>query len=143
MLLNIPSVVKGVPAIITLNKSELFSLSAISNDTFFSIESNVKSCLFEFTSNPGNQTHVLIFNLLNNSLTSKICLSTKARDLFELSRIILIGKENDVFFIEKNQIPFQITIIPTSAKKYFSFEGDSDGAGFSGVMNEEIGGEFF
>lgn len=143
MLLNIPPITKGIPAVVTLNKDELFSLGAITNDEFFSIETNIKSCLVEFTSNPGNQTHVLSFNLTSNAPTAKIKLSEKARDLFELSRIILVGKENEVFFIEKNQIPFEINIIPILSNQYFSFDGGQDGAGFGAVDNEEIGGSFF
>lgn len=52
-LLSIPSVTKGESAIVTLNKSELFSLSAVSSDPTFSIQANVKKCIVEYGSNPG------------------------------------------------------------------------------------------
>lgn len=104
-LLSIPSVTKGESAIVTLNKSELFSLSAVSSDPTFSIQANVKKCIVEYGSNPGNQKKVLQFDLSQSSPSASLFLSLKARDAFNIDRLILEDFDGDTLLVERSQLP--------------------------------------
>lgn len=110
-LLSIPSVTKGESAVVTLNKSELFSLSAVSSDSTFSVQANVKKCIVEYVSSPGNQKKVLQFDLSQSSPSASLLLSLKARDAFNIDRLILEDFDGGTLVVERSQLPSGLDVV--------------------------------
>jgi hypothetical protein len=110
MLLNIPSIQKNTTIQIFLNKEELFSLPLVLSDSYFSISSNVKTCYVEYNSDPGNQRHILKFDLSQNSPSDSIVFSSTARSLFLLDRIILEDFDKGTLIIERSNLPSGLDI---------------------------------
>lgn len=115
MLLTIPSVVRETTATITLNKQDLFSLALVSSDPYFSIEANVKSCVVEFNSEPGNQKKVLRFDLSQASPSASLLLSAKAKDSFLLERVVLEDNDAGTLVLKREDLPsgLDISVTPT------------------------------
>lgn len=112
-LLNIPTTQKNTTIQITLNKEELFSLSSVANDSYFSLSSNVKTCYVEYNSDPGNQRHILTFDLSQVLPSDSIVFSSTARSLFLLDRLILEDFDNGTLIIERTNLPsgLDLTVI--------------------------------
>lgn len=104
-LLTIPSVVKGTAVSVTLNKTELFALSAVAADAFFSNSTNVKRCVIEYNSDPGNQREILDFDLSQASPTASMLISINARDSFLLERLVLEDYDGGVLVVERANLP--------------------------------------
>lgn len=113
-ILNTPaSISKGASQTITLDKSALFSLAAISADSFFSIQTNVKRVIVEYNSDPSNQREYLIFDLSQESPTAIFEVSSRARSSFLLERIVLEDFDEGTFVVERSDLPvgFDVTVI--------------------------------
>lgn len=113
-LFNIPaSVAKGSPQTVTLDKSALFALAAVSGDAFFSDEANVSRCIVEYNSNPGDQKEYLVFDLSQASPTAIFQVSQHARNSFLLERIVLEDFDEGTFVVERADLPagFDVVII--------------------------------
>lgn len=113
-LLTIPSITKGNSATISLNKATLFSLSSVLADPYFSIQANVKKCVVEYNSNPGNEREVLEFDLSQSSPSVSFLISNKARDSFLLERVILEDFDNGTLIIERASLPSGLDITASS-----------------------------
>lgn len=115
MLLTIPSVVRETTATVTLNKQDLFSLAPVSSDPYFSVESNVKSCVVEFNSEPGNQKKILRFDLLQSTPSASFLFSAKAKSSFLLERIVLEDNDGGTFVLKREDLPsgLDISVTPT------------------------------
>jgi len=111
MLLTYSSITKGVPSVITLNKTELFALPAVSSDSYFSFQSNVKNVLFIFDSNPGNQKELLCFDLSEAVPSDSFEVSVYSKNSFELVKIILQDYDNGTLTIERSLIPAGLDIV--------------------------------
>lgn len=81
---------KGQPCTLTLSKSDLFALSDVAADAYFSVQANVKSCVIEFNSSPGNQKIIVTFDLSQATPTFTFTSSARARSTFLGERIILV-----------------------------------------------------
>jgi hypothetical protein len=111
-LLTIPATVsKGVSATVGLNKSELFQLSLVASDSYFSVQTNVRLCIVEYRSTQGNQRHVLKFDLSQATPSDQLLLSTKARNTFELQRIILEDHDKGTLILRKSDLPSGLSIV--------------------------------
>lgn len=113
-LLTIPSITKGTSATVSLDKATLFSLSAVLADSYFSIQANVKKCVVEYNSNPGNEREILEFDLSQSSPSTSFLISDKARDSFLLERVILEDFDNGTLIIERASLPSGLDITVSS-----------------------------
>lgn len=111
MLLIIPSVTKGQPATIQLSKADLFALSSVVADSYFSDQSNVKSCVIEYNSNPSDQKKVLRFDLSQETPSSAVFMSETARDEFWLEHVILEDFDGGTLVLTRNQLPSGLDIL--------------------------------
>lgn len=111
-LLTIPSqpLAKASAHTISLNKSDLFALSAISGDAYFSVQANVARCIMEYNSDPGNQREILTFDLSQASPTASFLVSARARSSFLLERIVLEDFDGGTLILTGAQIPSGFTI---------------------------------
>jgi hypothetical protein len=111
-LLTIPSqpLAKATNHTITLNKTDLFNISAISIDAYFSVQANVSRCIMEYNSDPGNQKEILTFDLSAASPTATFNVSARARSTFLLERIVLEDFDGGTLILTGAQIPSGFTI---------------------------------
>jgi hypothetical protein len=113
-LLSIPaSVSKGASQSVTLDKSALFALAAVSGDSFFSVQANVKRVIVEYNSNPGNQREYLVFDLSQESPSATFQVSSRARSSFLLERVVLEDFDEGTLVVERADLPvgYDVTII--------------------------------
>lgn len=111
-LLTIPTqpLSKATAYTITLSKTDLFALSAISTDAYFSVQANVAKCIMEYNSDPGNQKDILTFDLSQATPSATFQVSTRARTTFLLERIVLTDYDGGTLILTGSQIPSGYTI---------------------------------
>lgn len=111
-LFSIPaSIAKGSPYTVTLDKSALFALAAVSSDAFFSDSSNVSRCIVEYNSNPGDQKHYLIFDLSQAAPTAVFQSSAHARSQFLLERVVLEDFDEGTLVVNRADLPVGFDIV--------------------------------
>lgn len=146
-LLSIPSITKGTPAAIALDKSALFALSAVAADDYFSDQANVSKCIIEYKSSTGNQKKKLIFNLSDSSPTANLSISNKGgKSSFDLVKIILEDFDGDVLVLSGNQIPsgFNIQIggggltLDAYVSLLMRMEGSNGGSSFTDETGKTV-----
>ena len=109
--LTIPSpITKDTVHTITLNKSTLFALSAISSDAYFSVQDNVKRIIIEYNSDPGNQRRTLVFDMSQATPTASFKVSARARSSFLIEKIILEDFDEGKLVLSGSQIPSGLNI---------------------------------
>lgn len=100
-ILTKPSVInKNTSATFSISKSELASHPSIT-DTYFQNTSNWKSVILVYKSSIGNQNEVLIFDATLATPTSNFLVSVKARDIFQIKRIVINDFDKGYFKIER------------------------------------------
>jgi len=131
-LLTIPSITKGTIATISLDKTELFALAAVAADDYFSVETNVKRCVVELNSDPGNQRKILQFNLSQSTPTASILISLTGRDSFLLESLVLEDYDGGILVLSRSQLPSGLDIsigggggLPVSSGLYSWFNAGS------------------
>lgn len=113
-----PTIVKGTPAIITLNKSELAAHPLVSSNSYFSDSSRWKKVEIIYISSPGNQSKIVEFDATLASPTGSILFSLKARNLFEVEKLNIVDFDNGILQIPRESLvvaDFDIVMAPTNS----------------------------
>lgn len=95
---------KGTPASLTLNKTLLAAVSSVQNDDYFSDTTNWKFVKMLYRSSEGNQKYSAQFDCSQGSPTSSFITSEKARDIFEIQRIMIVDFDGGQFNVERNEL---------------------------------------
>jgi hypothetical protein len=95
---------KGIPATITLNKSELAALSSVSSDSYFSVTTNWNKVILSYKSFAGNQQEIVEFDAMLSSPTGFFDVSNTARNLFEIQVIKIIDFDGGIFIIPRSEL---------------------------------------
>lgn len=95
---------KGIPATITLNKSELAALSSVSSDSYFSVTTNWNKVILSYKSFEGNQQEIVEFDATLASPTGFFDVSTTARNLFEIQVIKIIDFDGGIFIVPRSEL---------------------------------------
>jgi len=106
------SVEKNVAASITLNKSQLASVASVAADSYFSNSANWKSVSIHYKSSAGNQIEVIRFDATQASPSASFLVSDKARDIFEVKKIVITDFDFGSLTVERAELPvvdFDIT----------------------------------
>lgn len=143
-ILTKPSVLKGVSSQFSLNKSELASLSIVSNDSYFSDMSKWKRVSMIFKSSFGNQHKVVEFNATQESPIGHFLISEKARDVFEILKIKIIDFDGGFLNIPRSELNVADFHISFSEGEN---EGENEGEGeggevTSGLLSTDNEGDF-
>lgn len=109
-LLTIPSVTKGTPATVTLDKTVLMTLLSETSDPYYANASNLKSAVVQYRSADGNQTKNMEFDLSQVSPSSKFYTSSNAKDVFEIQKIIVTDFDGGFIQIPKASLPSGLDI---------------------------------
>lgn len=101
---------KDDSATVTLNKSELYALSPVSGDAFWSIASNISQVSVAYESTIGGQNKALNFDAQTATPTDGISFSAFARDMFEIKHIILRDFDSGELMLSRATLSGLITI---------------------------------
>lgn len=104
-ILTIPNtILKNSFSQFGLNKSYLSSFSTVSLDIYFSDTSNWKQVLAVYKSSTGNQKKIIKFNPEIPSPIADVFFSLKAKNSFQIQKIIILDFDNGVFTIERSEL---------------------------------------
>lgn len=106
------SIAKNTAATFTLSKATLASNPAIT-DVYFQDTNNWKSVILVYQSSVGDQREILVFDATIASPTASFLVSEKARDIFQIKRIIIKDFDGGSFEIERSSlttVEFDITL---------------------------------
>jgi len=113
---------KGVPATITLNKSELSALASVSADSYFSVTTNWNKVILSYKSFDGNQQEIVEFNATLSSPTGFFDVSLTARNFFEIQVIKIIDFDGGIFIVPRSElviVDFDVIFVtPPSSLSY-------------------------
>jgi hypothetical protein len=113
---------KGVPATITLNKSELSALASVSADSYFSVTTNWNKVILSYKSFDGNQQEIVEFNATLSSPTGFFDVSLTARNFFEIQVIKIIDFDGGIFIVPRSELVIAdfdvIFVSPPSSLSY-------------------------
>jgi hypothetical protein len=124
-LLNVPaSVVKGVPAQVTLIKSDVLLLPEVQADSFWTQNGgeDIYQVWVDYRSSVGAQRKVLIFNFSDANPTTSVEFSTKSRPQFEISKITLVDFDGGKLVINRDAL---LVTFPTLTNTNISPQSES------------------
>lgn len=98
------SIQKNVPASFSLDKSALAAVPSVVADSYFSDSSNWSKVLLFYKSSVGNQKEVIKFDATQPSPTADFLASEKARDIFQIQKIIITDFDNGNFEVPRTQL---------------------------------------
>lgn len=98
------SISKNSPAEFILNKTALAAVTSVAADPYYSLSSNWSKVIIQYKSSVGNQKEVLQFDATQSSPTSQFLVSEKARDIFEVQKIVIADFDGGVFLIPRSQL---------------------------------------
>ena len=104
MITKPASIEKNSAAEITLDKTVLASITGVTADDYFSDSSNWSEVLVYFRSSEGNQREILKFDATQASPTANFLVSDKARDAFEVQKIVIKDFDNDSFTVTRSEL---------------------------------------
>jgi hypothetical protein len=96
-----PTIVKGTPATISLDKAELAAHPLVSSNSYFSNMNKWRKVEIIYISSPGNQSKNVEFDATVASPTGSILCTLKARDIFEVEKLLIIDFDNGVLQIPR------------------------------------------
>jgi hypothetical protein len=100
----VEGILKNVPAIFTLNKSQVLALSIVSNDEYFYDSNNWKIIILKYESSEGKQQELVRFDATLESPTGFFFVSEKARDLFEIKSLKIVDFDGDILVIPRSEL---------------------------------------
>lgn len=127
-MINIPqSLLKETSLTFTLDKTDFF---AAITDPYFSIEANVNKIVFVYKSSVGHQRKKIEFLTSQEIPSDTVVFSSKANDLFNLEKIIMIDYDNGSIAISEKIVPIEKRTLSLSQgfsnQLYFAFSGTND-----------------
>jgi hypothetical protein len=98
----IEGIIKGVPAVITLNKVELANLPIVSSDSYFCIMSNWNKIVVSYKNPEKRQYEILSFDATQEVPSTTFEVTDKAFDLFEIQNIQIIDFDGGILKISRS-----------------------------------------
>jgi hypothetical protein len=95
---------RGNPLTATLNKTDLASISSVSNDAYFSDSSNWESVVIRYDSTTSNQHKVVKFDATLVSPTSIFEASSRSRGDFEVTSVMIRDFDGDYFQVLRDEL---------------------------------------
>jgi hypothetical protein len=98
------SIEKGTSASFSLDKSALAAVASVAADSYYSQSSNWKEVFLYYKSSTGNQRKMLKFNAELSSPTANFLASEKARDIFQVQKIVIMDFDGGSILIPRSQL---------------------------------------
>lgn len=106
-IISKPTVIyKGIPATITLFKTNLINNHIVSASSRFSDFSNWKDVYINYVSSEGNQRIVVNFDTRDNFQSGEFSASERARDSFLVQSIIITDFDGELLKINRSDLNF-------------------------------------
>lgn len=99
-----PSILKGVPAQFTLNKSQLLLNPLVAADSYFSDSQNWYRVNLVYKSAVGGQYEIVEFDATQTNPTGNFLISEKARDSFEILKVKIIDFDGGFLEIPRSSL---------------------------------------
>jgi hypothetical protein len=99
-----PLVEKGVQAQFTLNRTMLSSHPLIQSDLYFQNTDNWYRVNVIYKSSPGSQYEIVEFDATLNSPIGKFLVSEKARDLFQVEKVVILDFDGGYLEIPRGEL---------------------------------------
>lgn len=134
-ILTKPSILKGVPAQLSLNKAELLNHPLVEADSYFSNGLNWNRVNVIFKSSEGSQYEIVEFDASQSTPTGTFLVSERARDQFQVIKIKILDFDGGFFEIPRSSLTvseFDISLSssyvrdfsnPNTKQTYESFSG--------------------
>jgi hypothetical protein len=131
---------KGSTVTVTLDKAELLALNAVGIDSFWTggSDGDVVQAIVTLKTFPGNGKITLTFDLSQATPTAPLTLPQYARDVFQISKIVVVDTMGDKIAIPRATL---LTEIPTLSESEVNLSGNLAPptiAGFDSVFVPEI-----
>lgn len=106
---------KNVSASISLDKSALAAVTSVAADSYFSDSANWSRVHIYYKSSVGNQREMLRFDATQASPSTNFLVSEKARDIFQVEKILILDFDNGSFEVPRSQLTVAEFDIDTGA----------------------------
>jgi hypothetical protein len=103
-ILTKPSVVKGQTATFSLSKADLLQHPMVVADSYFSDPDNWYRVNVVYKSSPGSQYEIVEFDASAITPTGSFLVSTQARDLFLLQKLVILDFDGGFFEIPRSEL---------------------------------------
>lgn len=116
------SIVKNSAAEFTLDKAALAAVASVAANAYYSVSSNWSKVILQYKSSAGNQKELLEFNASLATPTSSFLVSSRARDIFQVNKIVIVDFDGGTFIVPRSQLTtseFDIDTTPV-ALEFFS-----------------------
>lgn len=84
------SIVKGMPTVMTLDKSVLSALAPVATDIYWTVDANISKVIAHYSSDEGNQRKILTFDYVSAMPEAILSLSLRARSDYSLDMLVLV-----------------------------------------------------
>jgi hypothetical protein len=99
-----PSILKGVSAQFSLNKSELLQHPLVESDPYFSNSMNWYRVNIVYKSSEGSQYEIVEFDASQTTPVGSFLVSEKARDEFQVLKVKILDFDGGFLEIPRNQL---------------------------------------
>lgn len=98
------SIVKNSAAEFTLDKAALAAVASVAANAYYSVSSNWSKVILQYKSSAGNQKELLEFNASLATPTSSFLVSSRARDIFQVNKIVIVDFDGGTFIVPRSQL---------------------------------------
>ena len=121
--------VKGSSTLFTLDKAALAAVTSVAADAYYSVQTNWGSVSLFYKSSIGNQYNVVRFDANQSSPIAKFSVSARARDLFEIQKIVIKDFDGGEFYVQRSELitaEFDVDMTISNQENYMLLEdGDT------------------
>jgi hypothetical protein len=103
-ILTKPNITKGIQAQFTLSRTELSSHPLIQADLYFQNTDNWYRVNVVYKSSPGSQYEIVEFDATLSNSTGKFLVSEKARDLFQVEKVVILDFDGGYLEIPRSSL---------------------------------------
>lgn len=117
---------KGSPSSVTLDKAELLAVSVVSQDPYFSDQNNWNKIIVFMRSANSNQNIQYIFDASESQPTAQFLATEKARDDFELVKLVINDFDGGSLTLNRNVLNEQEFDFSFALEEFFTFAISED-----------------
>lgn len=103
---------KGASTTVTLDKTVVEGFSQVDGDAYWTDSANIKNVFVQYKSTAGSQIKVLLFDFSVASPTAVLSFSARARDAFQIIKLIVKDFDDGEIILSRSQL---LANIPTLA----------------------------
>lgn len=121
---------KNIAASISLNKAALAAVTSVASDSYFSNSANWAKVHIYYKSSVGNQKEMLRFDATQATPTASFLVSDKARDEFQIQKILILDFDNGSFEVPRsalNSAEFDVSLAVSPSPSFVVWDTFTSG----------------